>query len=208
MRSYYKSGGSVKKSPAWTRKEGKSKSGGLNAKGVASYRKANPGSKLKTAVTTKPSKLKKGSKAANRRKSFCARMKGMKKRNTSSKTANDPDSRINKSLRKWNCQMTISRASMPKELTGNRTMNMKKKKSLTQMPGDSKRQRADTNMTREQEKRLADQANEMRGKAIRDEDRMNMPSMMKKGGKVKKMMGGGKIRGYGMARGGKVCKMR
>lgn len=103
MRSYYKSGGSVKKSPAWTRKEGKSESGGLNAKGVASYRKANPGSKLKTAVTTKPSKLKKGSKAANRRKSFCARMKGMKKRNTSSKTANDQDSRINKSLRKWNC---------------------------------------------------------------------------------------------------------
>ena len=103
MRSYYKSGGSVKKSPAWTRKEGKSESGGLNAKGVASYRKANPGSKLKTAVTTKPSKLKKGSKAANRRKSFCARMKGMKKRNTSSKTANDPDSRINKNLRKWNC---------------------------------------------------------------------------------------------------------
>ena len=55
----------------------------LNKKGVASYRKANPGSKLKTAVTTKPSKLKKGSKAAKRRKSFCARMKGMKKRNTS-----------------------------------------------------------------------------------------------------------------------------
>jgi hypothetical protein len=96
-------GGSVKKSPAWTRKEGKSESGGLNAKGVASYRKANPGSKLKTAVTTKPSELKKGSKAANRRKSFCARMQGMKKRNTSSETANDPDSRINKSLRKWNC---------------------------------------------------------------------------------------------------------
>ena len=53
------------KTPAWQRKEGKSKSGGLNAKGVASYRRANPGSKLKTAVTTKPSKLKKGSKAAN-----------------------------------------------------------------------------------------------------------------------------------------------
>jgi len=103
MRCYYKSGGAVKKSPAWTRKEGKSESGGLNAKGVASYRKANPGSKLKTAVTKKPSELKKGSKAANRRKSFCARMQGMKKRNTSSKTANDPDSRINKSLRKWNC---------------------------------------------------------------------------------------------------------
>ena len=52
------------KSPAWQRKEGKNPSGGLNRKGVASYRRANPGSKLKTAVTTKPSKLKKGSKAA------------------------------------------------------------------------------------------------------------------------------------------------
>ena len=81
----------------------KSKAGGLTAKGVARYRAANPGSKLKTAVTTKPSKLKKGSKAASRRKSFCARMGGMKKRLTSSKTANDPDSRINKALRKWNC---------------------------------------------------------------------------------------------------------
>lgn len=91
------------KTAAWTRSEGKSKSGGLNAKGVASYRKANPGSKLKTAVTTKPSKLKKNSKDANRRKSFCARMSGMKKKLTSSKTAKDPDSRINKSLRKWNC---------------------------------------------------------------------------------------------------------
>ena len=90
-------------SAAWTRKEGKSKSGGLNAKGVASYRKANPGSKLKTAVTTKPSKLKSGSKAAKRRKSFCARMSGMKKSRTSAKTARDPNSRINKSLRKWNC---------------------------------------------------------------------------------------------------------
>ena len=107
MRSYYKksscasfkSGGST---AAWTRKEGKSESGGLNQKGVDSYNRENPGSKLKTAVTTKPSKLKKGSKAAKRRKSFCARMKGMKKRNTSSKTANDPNSRINKSLRKWN----------------------------------------------------------------------------------------------------------
>ena len=90
-------------SPAWQRKEGKSESGGLNAKGVASYRAANPGSKLKTAVTTKPSKLKKGSKSANRRKSFCSRMKGMKAKLTSAKTARDPDSRINKSLRKWNC---------------------------------------------------------------------------------------------------------
>jgi len=91
------------KTPAWQRKEGKSKSGGLNRKGVASYRKANPGSKLQMAVTTKPSKLKKGSKAAKRRASFCARMKGMKRKLTSAKTANDPNSRINKSLRKWNC---------------------------------------------------------------------------------------------------------
>jgi hypothetical protein len=92
-----------KATPAWQRKEGKSASGGLNRKGIASYRAANPGSKLSMAVTTKPSKLKKGSKAANRRKSFCARMTGMKKRLTSAKTARDPNSRINKSLRKWNC---------------------------------------------------------------------------------------------------------
>lgn len=91
------------KTPAWQRKEGKNPAGGLNAKGVASYRRANPGSKLKTAVTTKPSKLKPGSKAAGRRKSFCSRMSGMKKKLTSAKTANDPNSRINKSLRKWNC---------------------------------------------------------------------------------------------------------
>ena len=88
---------------AWQRKEGKSESGGLNRKGIASYRRENPGSKLSMAVTTKPSKLKPGSKAAKRRKSFCARMSGMKKRLTSAKTARDPDSRINKSLRKWNC---------------------------------------------------------------------------------------------------------
>ena len=89
--------------PAWQRKEGKSEEGGLNRKGIASYRRANPGSKLSMAVTTEPSKLKKGSKAWKRRKSFCARMGGMKKRLTSAKTANDPDSRINKALRKWNC---------------------------------------------------------------------------------------------------------
>ena len=88
---------------AWQRKEGKSKSGGLNRKGIGSYRAKNHGAKLKMAVTTKPSKLKKGSKAAKRRKSFCARMSGMKKRLTSKKTARDPNSRINKSLRKWNC---------------------------------------------------------------------------------------------------------
>ena len=79
---------------AWTKKSGKSESGGLNEKGRKSYERENPGSDLKA-----PSK-----KVGNpRRKSFCARMKGMKKKLTSSKTANDPDSRINKSLRAWNC---------------------------------------------------------------------------------------------------------
>ena len=90
-------------SAAWQRKEGKSASGGLNRKGIASYRRANPGSKLSMAVTTKPSKLKAGSKAAKRRKSFCSRMRGMKEKLTSGETARDPNSRINKALRKWNC---------------------------------------------------------------------------------------------------------
>ena len=89
--------------PAWQRKEGKNPEGGLNKAGIASYRREHPGSKLSLAVTTKPSKLKKGSKSAKRRKSFCSRMKGMKAKLTSAKTAHDPNSRINKSLRKWNC---------------------------------------------------------------------------------------------------------
>ena len=93
----------LQESAAWQRKEGKSDSGGLNQKGVDSYRRENPGSQLKTAVTTEPSKLKTGSKSAKRRLSFCRRMKGMKAKLTSAKTARDPDSRINKSLRKWNC---------------------------------------------------------------------------------------------------------
>ena len=80
--------------PAWQRKEGKNPSGGLNAKGRASYNRATGGN-LKA-----PSK-KVGNK---RRASFCARMKGMKKKLTSKKTANDPNSRINKALRAWNCQ--------------------------------------------------------------------------------------------------------
>ena len=94
----------LSESEAWQKAAGKNPEGGLNKKGVASYRRSHPGSKLQTAVTTKPSKLKKGSKASKRRKSFCARMKGMKKHNTSSATKHDPDSRINKSLRKWNCE--------------------------------------------------------------------------------------------------------
>ena len=93
----------LEETAAWQRSAGKDPEGGLNRKGIASYRKEHPGSKLSMAVTTKPSKLKAGSKAANRRKSFCSRMSGMKKKLTSAKTAHDPDSRINKSLRKWNC---------------------------------------------------------------------------------------------------------
>jgi hypothetical protein len=88
------------KTAAWTRKEGKSESGGLNAKGVASYRAANPGSKLKMAVTTKPSKLKAGSKDANRRKSFCARMGGME---GAMKKPNGEPTRKALALKKWNC---------------------------------------------------------------------------------------------------------
>jgi len=97
VKKVMKSGGST---PAWTRKEGKNPAGGLNAKGVASYRAANPGSKLKTAVTTKPSKLKPGSKAANRRKSFCARMSGVK---GPAKKPNGEPTRKTLALRKWNC---------------------------------------------------------------------------------------------------------
>jgi len=85
---------------AWKRKEGKNKTGGLNAKGIASYRKENPGSKLQAAVTTKPSKLKPGSKAAKRRKSFCARMSGME---GPMKDEHGKPTRKALALRKWNC---------------------------------------------------------------------------------------------------------
>jgi hypothetical protein len=84
----------IKEVAAWQRKEGKNKEGGLNEKGRKSYENENPGSDLKA-----PSK-----EVGNpRRKSFCARMKGMKDKQTSKKTASDPNSRINKSLRAWNC---------------------------------------------------------------------------------------------------------
>ena len=88
------------KTAAWTRKEGKSKTGGLNAKGVASYRKENPCSKLKMAVTTPPSKLKAGSKDANRRKSFCARMSGVP---GPMKDEKGRPTRKALALKKWNC---------------------------------------------------------------------------------------------------------
>jgi len=85
----------MSKSPAWQRKEGKSPSGGLNAKGRASYK----GGTLKAPVTKKNPT----GKAKSRKKSFCARMSGMKRKLTGSKKRRDPNSRINKSLKKWNC---------------------------------------------------------------------------------------------------------
>ena len=87
-RAYLSNGGA-----AWTRKEGQSPSGGLNERGRKSYERANPGSDLKAPQPE----------GGPRKKAFCARMRGMKRKLTSAKTANDPDSRINKSLRKWKC---------------------------------------------------------------------------------------------------------
>lgn len=88
-------------SPAWTRSAGKNPKGGLNETGRRSYERQNPGSNLQPPV--KMTEAKRSKKSAARRKSFCARMEGMKKKNTSSKTARDPNSRINKSLRAWDC---------------------------------------------------------------------------------------------------------
>lgn len=81
-------------SAAWQRKEGKNPEGGLNEKGRASYNRANP--KKPGLKAPQPG-------GGPRKRSFCARMTGMKKKLTSKKTANDPNSRINKSLRAWNC---------------------------------------------------------------------------------------------------------
>jgi hypothetical protein len=80
------------RSPAWTRKEGQNPDGGLNAKGRAAYNKQTGGNLKAPQPEGGP-----------RKKSFCARMQGMKKKLTSRKTANDPNSRINKSLRAWKC---------------------------------------------------------------------------------------------------------
>jgi hypothetical protein len=82
------------------RKKHKNPSGGLSAAGRKFYNRTT-GSNLKPPVSAKQAK--KSPKAASRRRSFCARMGGMKKKLTSKKTANDPNSRINKALRKWDC---------------------------------------------------------------------------------------------------------
>jgi hypothetical protein len=83
----------------WQKVNRQDKTDGLSQKAVDAYRKENPGSKLQTAVTEKNPE----GKRADRRKAFCRRMTGMKKRLTSAETARDPDSRINKALRRWNC---------------------------------------------------------------------------------------------------------
>lgn len=84
----------IKKTAAWQRKEGKNKKGGLSEKGRKSYEAQNPGSNLKPPTKVKGNK---------RRKSFCARMSGLRRKLTSAKTANDPNSRVNKALRAWAC---------------------------------------------------------------------------------------------------------
>lgn len=87
----------------WQKVNRNDKTDGLSQKAVNAYKRENPGSKLQTAVTEKNPT----GKRASRRKSFCSRMGGMKKRLTSAKTANDPDSRINKALRRWNCEESV-----------------------------------------------------------------------------------------------------
>lgn len=86
-------------SPAWQRAEGQNPEGGLNAKGRASLRAE--GRDIKPPVSAKEAKASPAK--AKRRIAFCRRMKGAKAKLTSAKTANDPDSRINKALRKWDC---------------------------------------------------------------------------------------------------------
>ena len=86
------------KTPAWGRAEGKSKTGGLNKKGIESYRRENPGSKLAMAVTEKDP----GPKREARRKSYCARSEGQMK--MFPKAAADPKSRLRLARKKWRCE--------------------------------------------------------------------------------------------------------
>ena len=86
----------------WQKANKKDKTDGMSKKAVNAYRRENPGSKLKTAVTTKPSKLKKGSKASKRRKSYCSRSRGQMKMHSIS-CAKTPDKAICKARRRWNC---------------------------------------------------------------------------------------------------------
>jgi hypothetical protein len=87
----------------WQKANRKDRTSGMSKKAVAAYRRENPGSKLQTAVTTKPSKLKKGSKASKRRKSYCSRSKGQMDMHNIS-CAKTPDKAICKARRRWNCE--------------------------------------------------------------------------------------------------------
>ena len=87
----------------WQKVNKKDKTAGMSQKAVNAYRRENPGSKLKTAVTTKPSKLKKGSKASKRRKSYCSRSRGQMKMHNIS-CAKTPDKAICAARRRWNCE--------------------------------------------------------------------------------------------------------
>ena len=86
----------------WQKTNKKDKTDGMSRKAVKAYRREHPGSKLQTAVTTKPSKLKKGSKASKRRKSYCSRSKGQMNMHNIS-CAKTPDKAICKARRRWNC---------------------------------------------------------------------------------------------------------
>lgn len=87
----------------WQKVNKKDKTSGMSQKAVNAYRREHPGSKLKTAVTTKPSKLKKGSKASKRRKSYCSRSRGQMKMHNIS-CAKTPDKAICAARRRWNCE--------------------------------------------------------------------------------------------------------
>jgi len=92
----------VMESEAWQKANNRDKTDGMSRKAVNTYRREHPGSKLQTAVTTKPSKLKKGSKASKRRKSYCSRSRGQMKMHSIS-CAKTPDKAICKARRRWNC---------------------------------------------------------------------------------------------------------
>ena len=92
----------IMESEAWQKANNRDRTDGMSRKAVKTYRREHPGSKLKTAVTTKPSKLKKGSKASKRRKSYCSRSRGQMKMHNIS-CAKTPDKAICKARRRWNC---------------------------------------------------------------------------------------------------------
>ena len=93
----------IMETEAWQKANNRDRTDGMSKKAVKTYRREHPGSKLQTAVTTKPSKLKKGSKASKRRKSYCSRSRGQMKMHSIS-CAKTPDKAICKARRRWNCE--------------------------------------------------------------------------------------------------------